>query len=118
AEYRTAAEIADHALARALGRVDLAQDAIIITADHGHTNRGGHGGVEPEVMSVPLIVAGAGVKPGASADDAHLVDIAPTVAALLGLPAPGQGLGRTLTELLALEPASRDARKAADDERL
>jgi hypothetical protein len=118
AEYRTAAEIADHALARALGRVDLAQDAIIITADHGHTNRGGHGGVEPEVMSVPLILAGAGVKPGASADDAHLVDIAPTVATLLGLPAPGHGLGRTLTELLQLEPASRDARKAADDERL
>src|ERR1700733_170594 len=49
-DYRVAAEIADHALARALGRIDLTQDAIVITADHGHTNRGGHGGVEPEVL--------------------------------------------------------------------
>ena len=117
-EYRVAAEIADHALARVLGHVDLAQDAIVVTADHGHTNRGGHGGVEPEVMSVPLILAGAGVKPGAVADDAHLIDLAPTVAALLGSPAPGHGLGRTLVETLALDAAARAARVAADDERL
>ena len=117
-EYRVAAEIADHALARVLGRVDLTQDAIVVTADHGHTNRGGHGGVEPEVTSVPLILAGAGVKPGATAIDARLVDIAPTVAALLGIPAPGHGLGRTLVETLALDDASRAARVAADDERL
>ena len=117
-EYRIAAELADHALGRALARVDLNQDAIIITADHGHTNRGGHGGVEPEVLAVPLILAGAGIMPGANAIDAHLIDLAPTVATLLGLPAPGHGLGRTLGEVLALEPAVRDARRAADDQRL
>src|SRR3569832_1023504 len=44
-DYRVAAELADHALGRALGRIDLTQDAIVITADHGHTTRGGHGGV-------------------------------------------------------------------------
>ena len=118
-DYRTAAEIADHALARALGRVDLSQDTIIVTADHGHTNRGGHGGVEPEVLTVPLVLAGAGIKPGATADDAHLIDIAPTVATLLGIPAPGHGLGHTLTELLAFpDPASITARRHADDQRL
>jgi hypothetical protein len=117
-DYRVAAELADHALARALGRIDLSQDAIVITADHGHTNRGGHGGIEPEVLSVPLILAGAGVKPGATADDAHLIDLAPTVATLLGIPAPGHGLGRTLDELLALDAPAREARKAADDTRL
>jgi hypothetical protein len=117
-DYRVAAELADHALARALGRIDLTQDAIVITADHGHTNRGGHGGIEPEVLSVPLILAGAGVKPGAIADDAHLIDLAPTVATLLGIPAPGHGLGRTLDELLAIDSTARDARKAADDTRL
>jgi hypothetical protein len=117
-DYRVAAELADHALARALGRVDLSQDAILITADHGHTNRGGHGGVEPEVLSVPLILAGAGVKPGANAVDAHLIDLAPTVATLLGIPAPGHGLGRTLDELLVLDAGMHEARKAADDTRL
>ena len=117
-DYRVAAELADHALGRALGRIDLTQDAIVITADHGHTNRGGHGGVEPEVLTVPLILAGAGVKPGANANDAHLIDIAPTVATLLGIPAPGHGLGHTLAELLQLDDNAREARKAADDTRL
>lgn len=117
-EYREATEIADRALARALAHIDLSQDAVVITADHGHTGRGGHGGVEPEVLTVPLILAGAGVKPGATALDAHLVDIAPTVSALLGIPAPGHGLGRTLTELLELDPQQATARQIADQQRL
>jgi hypothetical protein len=117
-DYRVAAELSDHALARALGHVDLSEDAIVITADHGHTNRGGHGGNEPEVMSVPLIFAGAGIKPGADVVDARLIDIAPTVAALLGMPAPGHGLGRTLTEVLALDSNSVAERRAADSVRL
>ena len=117
-QYRQAAEIADRALARALGRVDLTQDAIVITADHGHTARGGHGGTEPEVMSVPLIVVGAGVRPGATSPDARLADLAPTVSALLGIPAPGHGLGRTLTELLTLDDSARVRRTVADNLRL
>jgi hypothetical protein len=117
-DYRVAAELSDHALARALGHVDLSQDAIVITADHGHTNRGGHGGIEPEVLSVPLIFAGAGIRPGADVLDARLIDIAPTVAALLGIPAPGHGLGRTLTEVLALDANAVAERKTADAVRL
>jgi hypothetical protein len=116
--YRDAALIADHALSRALARVDLDQDAIIITADHGHTNRGGHGGVEPEVMTVPFIAVGAGIKPGASANDARLIDIAPTVAALLGIAAPGHGLGRTMTEILATDQPNLAAHQVADTQRL
>ena len=117
-EYREAAEIADRALARALAHIDLTQDAIIVTADHGHTGRGGHGGLEPEVLTVPLIMAGAGVKPGAISLDAHLIDIAPTVSALLGIPAPGHGLGRTLVELLQLDDSAAAARVIADQQRL
>lgn len=117
-EYRAAAAIADHALARALSRIDLEHDAVIVTADHGHTNRGGHGGIEPEVMTVPLIAAGAGITPGASAVDARLIDIAPTVSTLLGIPAPGHGLGRTLVEILSLDPQAVAARHVADTQRL
>ena len=89
-EYREAAEIADRALARALARIDLSQDAIVITADHGHTGRGGHGGVEPEVLTVPLILAGAGVRPGATSLDAHLIDVAPTVVGAARHPGAGR----------------------------
>jgi hypothetical protein len=117
-EYRDAAAVADRAVARVLAHVDLTQDAVIVTADHGHTRRGGHGGIEPEVTSVPLIAAGAGIRPGATPHDAWLIDLAPTVAALLALPAPGHGLGRTLVELLALDDAGRTRRVAADQLRL
>ncbi|NVB80186.1 MAG: hypothetical protein HOV81_17460 [Kofleriaceae bacterium] len=117
-EYRDASLIADHALARALARIDLTQDAVIITADHGHTDRGGHGGIEPEVMTVPLIAAGAGIKKGSTAVDAHLIDIAPTVATLLGIAAPGHGLGRTLVEILAVDGATSTARQIADLQRI
>jgi hypothetical protein len=117
-DYRAAAEIADRALAGVLGHVDLDRNAIVITADHGHTHRGGHGGVEPEVLSVPLVMAGAGIAPGATVEDARLIDLAPTVAALLGMPAPGHGLGRTLVELLHEAPDANAELLAADRARL
>lgn len=116
--YAEAAQVADRALARALEGIDLAQDAVIIVADHGHTDRGGHGGLEPEVVEVPLILVGKGVAPGADVGDARLADVAPTAAALLGLPAPGHGLGRTLTEALALSDAARGAIAGNDAARL
>jgi len=116
--YRDAALVADHAVALALAKIDLSQDAVIITADHGHTDRGGHGGIEPEVVSVPLVLAGAGVKPGANSFDARLIDIAPTVSTLLGIPAPGHGFGRTLTELLALDSDTLVKRTASDAARI
>ncbi|MBL0213579.1 MAG: alkaline phosphatase family protein [Myxococcales bacterium] len=116
--YREAAESADRALARVLGRVDLGQDAIVVVADHGHTGKGGHGGVEPEVLTVPLILAGAGIDRAGGVDDARLIDVAPTVAALLGISAPGHGLGKTLTHVLALDPAARGRLEAADAARL
>ncbi|MBP9208479.1 MAG: alkaline phosphatase family protein [Kofleriaceae bacterium] len=117
-EYAAATRMADRTLARALAGVDLGQDAVVVVADHGHTDRGGHGGVEPEVMQVPLVLAGAGVRVGATIDGARLIDVAPTVAALLGVPAPGHGLGRTLTELLVLTPQAAQARADADGRRL
>ncbi len=117
-EYREATESADRALARVLGRVDLSVDTIVVVADHGHTDPGGHGGTEPEVMSVPLIFAGAGIDRDGTALDARLIDVAPTVSALLGMPAPGHGLGRTLTKVLALEPAERGRLEVADAVRL
>ncbi|MBA2542589.1 MAG: hypothetical protein H0V17_23300, partial [Deltaproteobacteria bacterium] len=49
---------------------------------------------------------------------ARLVDVAPTIAALLGIPAPGHGHGRALVELLRLDRPAIDARIAADAERL
>ncbi|HEX7838958.1 MAG TPA: alkaline phosphatase family protein, partial [Kofleriaceae bacterium] len=84
--YRAAAAAVDRMLRAAFARIDLARDTVIVTADHGHVPPGGHGGEEREVSSVPLVLAGSGVVPGAMAADARLIDVAPTVAALLGVP--------------------------------
>jgi hypothetical protein len=114
AGYRAAAAAVDRTLRAALSGVDLARDAVIVTADHGHVARGGHGGPEREVSRVPLVLAGAGVAPGAIARDPQLIDVAPTVAALLGVPAPGHAEGRALVELLRLDAAAAARRAAAD----
>lgn len=117
-EYHAAIDQVDRELSQALGLLDLARDTVIITADHGHTESGGHGGDEREVMQVPLILAGAGVRAGAMVGEAHIVDVAPTAAALLGLPAPGHALGRTLVEALSLTPEARAALERADAARI
>jgi hypothetical protein len=51
--------------------------------------------------SVPLLLAGSGVLPGAPPRSPQHVDIAPTLAHLLGVPAPSGAQGRVLAEALA-----------------
>jgi type I phosphodiesterase/nucleotide pyrophosphatase len=61
---------------------------------------GGHGYLpsRPE-MAAGFVVAGAGVRPGIVLDRIRLIDVAPTVARLLGVPAPPVE-GRVLEEIL------------------
>ena len=61
-------------------------------------SRGGHGSTRE--MRVPLLISGAGVRAGAAPGDARLVDVAPTIAALLGVRPPADAQGRVLDELL------------------
>jgi arylsulfatase A-like enzyme len=61
--------------------------------------RGAHGSTFER--SVPLVLAGAGVRSrGRGARRASLVDVAPTIAALLGTAPPAQAQGRALHALL------------------
>jgi hypothetical protein len=115
-QYREAAVKVDRELGRVLATVDLATTAIIVVADHGHVDAGGHGGMEAEVETVPLILAGAGIRPGRLPYGAQTIDIAPTIAALLAIPPPGHGHGRTLIEVLQLDP--RDAYEINFSDRL
>ncbi len=117
-DYRKQAIQTDHELAAALAALDLTRDTVIVTADHGHVAEGGHGGVEDEVLEVPLVMAGAGVRAGAAVGEAYLMDVAPTAAALLGLPAPGHALGRTLVEALDIDAAAAARIMAADQQRI
>ena len=58
---------------------------VVVTADHGHTTTGGHGGNTPGERKTFVIAAGAGIEPGSVRHDVKLVDIAPTVLAAAGV---------------------------------
>ncbi len=88
-----------------LGRIaDAAgpDSTVVAVSDHGHIHRwgkGGHGGEEPEVLLAPFAAAGPGVRAGVRVQG-RLVDIAPTVGVLLGLPIPANSQGSVLWDLL------------------
>lgn len=100
--YAQACGVADRVLQHLLDEVDLWRTLVVVTADHGHLAQGGHGGDEPEVLRVPLVIAGRGIRAGATGP-ARQTDVAPTIAALLGLPIPAGSDGRVLTEILDYE---------------
>jgi arylsulfatase A-like enzyme len=54
----------------------------------GHKFQGSHGGFSWGVQHIPLVLVGPGVRLGQSHFPAKLVDVAPTIERLLGLPVP------------------------------
>ena len=81
----------------------MSQDTLFVASDHGQIDRGGHGGQDPITLVEPWVLAGAGVKPGSYGDVAQ-ADVAPTLAALLGVNIPATTQGRTRVEMLNLSP--------------
>jgi hypothetical protein len=105
-EYRQAAERADAVIARILE--EAGTDAtVVLTSDHGHIDAGGHGGAEDVVTTTPLVVAGPGTVIGATGEVSQ-ADVAPTVAALLGLSRPTHATGTVLDGLLDVSEAERE----------
>lgn len=60
-EYAAAVARADEEIGRLLDRLDLERDLVVLTADHGHTDTGGHGGAQPEINRVLTCFAGTHV---------------------------------------------------------
>lgn len=86
--------VADRHLARLLAAVDPARTLVVFHADHGEAfGEDGawfsHGSLlHDAALRVPWIVAGPGVPAGRTvAADVRLLDVAPTLLALAGLPA-------------------------------
>jgi len=114
---------------RVLDAVDN-NTVVIVTSDHGHVDPGGHGGVDDALLRVPLIVyqRGSGLGNRTYVTDgpslrsvtesqreaptqagmpvATLLDVAPTITALLGLPPPGCSQGVILPAAWQLLPPS------------
>lgn len=75
--------------------------AVIVTADHGGHGRG-HGSDLPEDMTIPLICYGSNVSETKLQTPANLIDIAPTIAALLEVRPDPDWEGRALDEVVGL----------------
>lgn len=122
AQYRDAVLATDSYIKDVVAAMDLTCQTLIVTADHGHLSHNagggsGHGGWESELVTVPLVMVGAGVKVGSLPSVVQQTDVAPTVAALLGLPVPGGAQGRVIWEGLASGTEYRATIEAADQAR-
>lgn len=95
-----------------LSQIDLSNTLLIVTADHGQRDQGGHGGDDKIVLQVPFIMAGPRVRTG-SYPAIQQSDIAVTISALLGLPSPRSNQGRIIYEFLDVSDAERAHGQAA-----
>jgi len=102
-----AVEAVDHCLERVLAATAAAGGAAVVTADHGNCETmidpatgGPH--TAHTLNPVPLVIAGEGFRrdadPPIVLTPGTLADVAPTVLALLGAPAPPTMTGRPLFE--------------------
>lgn len=115
AAYAAALAKADGELGQILAAVDARpadeEWLIVVTADHGHTPTGGHGGSSAAEREVFVIAAGPGIEPGAR-HDVKVSDIAPTVLSTVGIAAdPSWALDGTAVS--ALTPDAFDALRPA-----
>jgi predicted AlkP superfamily pyrophosphatase or phosphodiesterase len=69
--------------------------SVVIASDHGGHDHD-HGTGDPQDMTVPLIISSSKIRPGQLATPVSVLDIAPTVASLLGLNAPKEWIGKSL----------------------
>jgi hypothetical protein len=86
--YAQAVARADVEIGRLLDRLDLGRDQVILTADHGHRDAGGHGGAQPEINQVLACFAGPHVQRRTDRASFDGRSTAPTLALMLGLRFP------------------------------
>lgn len=86
--YRQAVRRGDAELTAFMSSLDLSKDLLIVTADHGHSLRGGHGGLQDRIAHVLTCYAGVGVAHRPEIESMRATTIAPSIALLMGLPFP------------------------------
>ena len=92
AVYRDAALAADRRVGILLAAVRSRPSypsegwTVVVVTDHGHLDRGGHGGREPEVATAWAAAAGPGIEPGGTPPVSRQDQVAPLVLGALGTP--------------------------------
>jgi len=70
---------------------------VIVTADHGGHDRG-HGSDMPEDMTIPMFFYGKEFEAGKALENVSILDLAPTVADIMGVPYAREWEGRSLVK--------------------
>lgn len=111
-QYAATADKVDQDLGALVSALQDGHTTFVVASDHGHIATGGHGGWEDEVTRVPVVIAGPGATVGRVSGGQE--DVAPTAAALLGIPVPRASIGRVVPSVLttpspqALAPAHEE----------
>ncbi len=101
-------EVLDARLFRLISTLDLATNTVMVLSDRGRDADGNDGGDDADVSRVPLVMAGAGIKPGTQ-DIVKQSAIAPMLAALLGAPMPTHAQGAPMLAALDFATAASSA---------
>jgi predicted AlkP superfamily pyrophosphatase or phosphodiesterase len=95
APYLQAIANADRCIQRVIDALP-AGTTILITSDHGGHDQS-HGTDSDEDMTIPLLMHGPGIPPGHKIErPVEITDIAPTIAAMMGLDAPREWIGEAI----------------------
>jgi len=79
----------------------LASTVCLLLADHGG-HKFEHGAGTAEDLTIPWIISGPGIRRDHHITSAvNIIDTAPTIAHLLGLPAPAEWSGQVITDVIA-----------------
>ena len=116
-DYLTALELTDQALGLMLDGIDLFSDEnsfnLVVISDHGGKERH-HLDDSPEVTNVPFIACGRHIREGYRIkDEICLLDMAPTVAQLLGIPPHFAWEGKPVSEMMKSIPRQQPLTKVA-----
>jgi hypothetical protein len=87
-EYVEAVRRLDLEVGGLIEKTNLDTSLLVLTADHGHSIIGGHGGSDPRVATVITCFAGKNVKPDPALGTLRSTAIAPALALLTGVPFP------------------------------
>lgn len=90
---------------------------VVALSDHGALSNGNHGVDSDLERKTPLFAYGPGIARGQKLV-LEQVDVAPTLAALLGVRSPSHGVGMPVVELLDAEPAKLSKLACAESDRI
>jgi len=87
----------NHAIGNVRRVVEAAGDeyTVIVTADHGGHDRA-HGTEMKEDMTIPMFFLGEEFEAGRAIENVSILDLAPTIAKIMGVPAAREWEGKAL----------------------